>query len=213
MRRILFMVLVGGALVALVPATALAARHHSKAHHHARHHARRHSRVRFERFGAASSSSSQSTSSTQSGQDNGQAAGKIALFQNGTLTITLPDNSSVSGKVTPDTQIECQAEDTSSTQDSSSTMQRDDHGRNNGDQGNDNGNDQGDDNGNDQGEANDNDDQGQAQNCSTADLQPGTVVREAELKVSGAGATWDKIDLVSSSSQTGAGGDDDGADS
>jgi hypothetical protein len=177
MRRILFTLMLGGALFALAPATALAAKHHSHSHH-ARHHARHHSRVRFERFGSAAQGQ---TSGTQSGQGNDQNAGTIASFQNGTLTITT-SNGPVSGMVTPNTEIECEASDTSSN------MQRDDHG----DRGETNGN--GNDNGNDNGDDNDN----AQQNCSMADLQPGTVVREAELKISGAGSIWDKVDLITS---------------
>jgi hypothetical protein len=206
MRRILLTLMVGAALVALVPATALAAKHHSKAHHHARHHAshharhhaRRHSRVRFERFGTApgSDASSQSNSSTEPGQENEQNAGTVASFQNGTLTIMLNDGSTVSGKVTPDTEIECRAEDTSST------MQRDDEGRDHSDRGDDNDNDNGDENG---------EEDHNEQSCSSADLQPGTAVREAELKVSGSGASWDKVELVTSQTSAGA-GEDEGAD-
>ena len=42
---------------------------------------------------------------------------------------------------------------------------------------------------------NDNDDQ----LCTPVDLTPGTVVHEAELKISSAGSVWDKVDLVSAS--------------
>jgi hypothetical protein len=201
MRRILLTLMLGGALAALVPATALAAHHHGKAHHQARHHARRHSRVRFEQFGSAPSSS------TQPAGENEQNAGTVTSFQNGTLTITLNDGSTVSGTVTPNTEIECRAEDTSAN------MQRDDHG-DRGDQG-DQG-DQGDDNGNDNGDnANENGEQEHGQqNCSSTNLTQGTVVREAELKVTGSGANWDKVDLVTS--QAGVGdndNDNDGTDS
>ncbi len=185
MKRLLVALVLGGALLAFGPATALAAKHH----HHG-HHARHHSRVRFERFG-------RSTAPTGSAsQGNAHNAGMVTSFQNGTLTITLNDGSTVSGKVTPDTEIECKASATSNT------MQRDDHGRDNGDRGDDNGNDNGDDNDNDNAE--------HEHNCSTADLQPGTVVREAELKVSGAGATWDKVELVTS--QTGDNNNDNDND-
>ena len=194
MRRILLTLMLGGALAAVVPATALAAHHHSKAHHHARHHARRHSRVRFKQFGSAS------TSSTQSPGGNEQNAGTVTSFQNGTLTITLNDGSTVSGNVTPNTEIECRAEDTSAN------MQRDDHSDQGaqGDQGDDNGNDNGDNN-NENGEQEHN-----QQNCSTANLTPGTVVRDAELQVSGSGANWDKVELVTSQAGVGDNDNDNG---
>jgi hypothetical protein len=86
-------------------------------------------------------------------------------------------------------------------------MQRDDRGEDRGDQGDDNGTDNGDDNDNENGEQ-----EPGAQSCSSADLQPGTAVREAELKLSGSGATWDKVELVTSQASAGN-GDDDGADS
>jgi hypothetical protein len=101
----------------------------------------------------------------------------------------------VSVKVTSDTEIECEAPA------SSSSMHRDDEGRDNGDQGDDNG--QVEDNDNENGEQ-----EHAAQNCSSASLQPDTPVREAELKVSGAGATWDKVDLVTSTSSTETEGND-----
>jgi hypothetical protein len=96
----------------------------------------------------------------------------------------------VSGKVTSDTEMECEVAESSST-----TMQRDDQGGDHGDQGDNN--DQAENN-NDENAENNNDENGEqeAQDCSSANLQPGTVVRAAELKLSGAGATWDKVDLV-----------------
>ena len=48
----------------------------------------------------------------------------------------------------------------------------------------------------DQGDDNDQDDQAQ-QACTTANLTPGASVRGAELKISSAGAVWDKVDLIS----------------
>lgn len=55
-------------------------------------------------------------------------------------------------------------------------------GGDDGDRGGDDG-DRGDDNGNDN------------QNCMAADLVAGAVVRSAELRISSAGATWDKVEL------------------
>ena len=197
MRRILFTLMACGALIAVAPATALA-RHHHQGRHHARQHARHHSRVRFERFGSATpsqptaSGGNNENGNAQPGQENEQNAGTVASFQNGVLTIALNDGSMVSGRVTSDTEMECQASD------SSSTMQRDDQGRDGGDQGDNNGEDNNNEDNNDENAGQED----EAQNCSTASLQPGTVVREAELKISSAGATWDKVELASS--QTGS---------
>jgi hypothetical protein len=78
-------------------------------------------------------------------------------------------------------------------------MQREDHGAGNGDNGDDNGGD--DDNAQEQENAG---------SCSTADLTPGTIVREAELRISSAGATWDKVALITS--QTAGNNDDNDND-
>jgi hypothetical protein len=173
MRRILFTVLFGSALLAFGPAAALA-RHHGRSHHSSHH------RIRFERWG--SNDTAQSPTPTSS-SDN---AGTVSSFTNGVLTITLNDanHSMISGKVTPDTVVQCEAPGSSSSSvradgDGGSQSQSggsDDNGEN--------------DNGENQGE-----DRGQ-QNCMSALQTSGTVVREAELRLSSAGATWDKVELV-----------------
>jgi hypothetical protein len=175
----LFLLMVSGALLVLTPASALAR------HHHKRHHTRHHARARILRFGTAMPSQSGSGGNdAQTGQGSDQNAGMVAGLTNGTLTITLNDGSTVSGKVTQDTQIECDSS-------GSTTMHADDASAENSNSGDD-----------DSGSADSGDDDAQedqgAQSCSSSDLQPGTPVREAELKVSGAGATWDKVDLVTS---------------
>jgi hypothetical protein len=174
MRKIVLSVIACCAVIAFVPASALA---HGK--HHKRHHARIHHRT----FGHDWSQSGSSTTSTSSDQN----AGTVASFTNGVLTIALNNGQTVSGNVTGDTEIECQAPDTSGS------MSSHDRGDDNGDHGDNNGNDQGDD---DQGQGDD--DNGNA-NCSSADLTPGTVVHEARLSLSSAGATWDKVELVTAS--------------
>ncbi len=183
MRRFLFTLVAGVALVALGPASAIARSHH-RSHHGSRN---RHALIRHERFGDVSGSSS-STAPTQ-----GETAGKISAFSQaadgmtGILTIRLNDGTMVSGEVNGTTQLECemaQPNATFHTDDGNG-----DQGPNggNGDQGN------GDENG-DQG-----DDQGEnenAQTCTMNSLAVGTVVSEAELRISSAGAIWDKVRLV-----------------
>ncbi|HET6871249.1 MAG TPA: hypothetical protein VFH80_35380 [Solirubrobacteraceae bacterium] len=171
MRRIVLSVVACCALAAFIPASALA-----HGHHHKRHHSRVHHRT----FGHDWNQSGSSTTSTSSDQN----AGTVQSFTGGVLTIALNNGQTVSGAVTGDTEIECEAADMSSS------LRSHDHG----DGGGDNGDDQGDDNGNDQGD-NDNENA----NCSSADLTPGTVVHEARLRLSGAGATWDKVELVTAS--------------
>ena len=169
MRKIVLSVVACCAVIAIAPASALA---HGK--HHKRHHARVHHRT----FGHDWGLSGSSTPSTSSEQN----AGTVQSFTGGVLTIALNNGQMVSGDVTGDTEIECQASEMSS-----SLRSHDD-----GDRGGDNGNDQGD----DQGQGDDNNENA---NCSSADLTPGTVVHEARLGISGAGATWDKVELVTAS--------------
>jgi hypothetical protein len=167
-------------VVALIPATALGRSHHRRHHHHAR----AHHGIRHKQFGRGDAPASPSMA------DN---AGTVASFDGTKLTIQLADGSTVSGTVNGDTEIECDAADMSQT-----SFHRDDQG--------------GDHSGGDQGDNNDNNDQGddnEMQNCDSSSLTPGTIVHEAELKLSGAGAVWDKVELLTSSSSSSSSGDDD----
>jgi hypothetical protein len=167
-------------VVALIPATALGRSHHRRHHHHAR----AHHGIRHKQFGRGDAPASPSMA------DN---AGTVATFDGTKLTIQLADGSTVSGTVNGDTEIECDAADMSQT-----SFHRDDQG--------------GDHSGGDQGDNNDNNDQGddnEMQNCDSSSLTPGTIVHEAELKLSGAGAVWDKVELLTSSSSSSSSGDDD----
>jgi hypothetical protein len=157
------------ALLAIVPASALARGHERRSHRHPVRHAR------IERFGHVNATSPSSS-------DN---VGRIQSLTGGVLTIALSDGSTVSGAVSGDTEVECMAQ----MQDDISRDGSGDHrGSGNDHQG---GGDQGDDGGSDstgdgaQGE----------NNCSMADLAPGATVREAELRISGAGRIWRKIEL------------------
>ena len=177
MRRVLFTVAATVLMAGAVPASALAH------HHHHKHHARAHHRARFERFGDTSQPTSASSS------DN---AGKVQSFQNGVLTIVLNDGSTVSGKVTEDTEIECMA-----PEQSQSTHEDGDRGGDDNASGDDRGDDQGEDQGdNDQGE-DQNENENEANNCSTSRLTPNAVVHEASLRIGGSGAIWQKVELVS----------------
>ncbi|HWF50344.1 MAG TPA: hypothetical protein VG294_06825 [Solirubrobacteraceae bacterium] len=165
MRRILFTMLAAGVIAAAVPTLAFA-RHHHSTHH--RHHS--HARVRHERFGSTS---------TTPGTTTSPSAGTVASFTNGLLTIKLTDGTLVSGMVTADTEIECQAS-------APAQMQSDEHGGGDGTSGSgDNGDGSG-----DQG-----DDQGDGQQCTTSALAMNAVVQEAELSISSAGAVWSKVEL------------------
>ncbi len=174
MRKTLLSVVACCAVIAILPASALA-----HGHHHKRHHRAHHARVR-------DWGSDQGT-----GQNQAADAGTVQSFTGGVLTIALTNGQTVSGQVTPDTEIKCEAPDTSN-----GMVSHDRHGDNNG-------NDQGDNNGNDQGD----DDNAM---CSSSDLTTGTVVHEAELRLSGAGAVWDRVELVTTSTTSTTDNDNDG---
>jgi hypothetical protein len=176
LRRILFTLAASVLIAAVMPAAALA---HSGGHHR-RHHARHqhHVRVRHQRFGDVSAPVT---------ADN---AGTVTSFDGTTLTIQLDSGSTVSGAVTPDTAIECQGADVGHDV----AFHKDDHGGGPG--GGDNGGNGGQGGNGDNGGANND-----MNNCTAADLTPGAVVHEAELRVSSAGATWDKVELVVSQNQ------------
>jgi hypothetical protein len=193
-RKLLLIITTGCAMVAFAPATALAKRHdHHRRHHH-------HARVHHKRFGSDDSSA-----------NSAQSAGKIQTFTGGVLTIVLNDGSTVSGRVTLDTEIECAAGDMVGMSHDSSGGSDDNgdqgqagnpgHGDNQGDndQGdNDRGdNDQGD---NDPGDDDRGDEQAEGQACGPADLMRNAVVQEAELSISRAGAIWSKVELAGQSS-------------
>ena len=106
MRRVLYTLIASALVVALVPATALGRSHHKRHHHHVR--------VHHKRFGRTDAPA------TPSMADN---AGTVASFDGTKLTIQLNDGSTVSGTVNNDTEIECEAADTSP-----SNFSRDDEG-------------------------------------------------------------------------------------
>jgi hypothetical protein len=175
MRKFLFVALISGALVVAMPATALARHHH-------RHH---HSRIRHEHFGTATT-----TSGTTSGEEMQGTAGTVDSFTGGVLTIRLNDNSLVSGMVTDATELKCEAPENELNDNdgddsfSGSRIAMDDGG---GTSGGDNSS------GDGSGDNNQGEDE---QMCSTSNLTPGTVVQEAELNVSSAGAVWHEVELV-----------------
>ena len=184
MRRMILAAATSSLVLALVPAGAMARQHSHHKRHHARHHQRVH-RVIHRRFGDVNNPATTPTTGTPASD----VVGTVDSFTNGTLTIKLNSGSTVSGTVTNDTEIEC----------ASSTVMTDT--RRDGGGGSGSGDSSGGDHGDrgdrgDQGDDNDQDDQGE-QACTTANLTPGASVRGAELKISSAGAVWDKVDLIS----------------
>ncbi len=201
MRRILIALVMSGAVVVAAPTGALAQQHHSR-HHHARHHrsSRRHSHARHESFGRRDNQPSGTSSQ----------AGTVSMFTDngngtGVLTITLNDGSTVTGNVTTDTNIECMSASASQQGDDqgesgSSGSTGDDQGGSGDDQG-DSGTSggSGDDNGgsgDDQGDNGDGQGDNGGQMCSTASLTATTPVAEANLEITGSGAVWTSVELI-----------------
>jgi hypothetical protein len=196
MRRVFFTAVASSALALAVPGVASAQhgkRHHS---HGASSHKRHHRHAHIVRFGTLARASTPSSSASSPATPS-SPAGTVASFSGGVLTITLADKSTVRGKVTEQTELECQsAAPTASASSHDGGDDRDRHdssgptssqqaGSQSGDD------DQGDD---DQGEDQDDDD-GAQQSCTTAALVTGAVVQEAELSIGSAGAVWHKIEL------------------
>ena len=183
MRRILFTILACTAMSAAVPAAALA--HDGNDHHHKRHH---HARVRHEHF----------VGHRHHNGDFGNqvTAGKVTSFANNVLTITLTNGNTVSGLVTDRTEVKCENPadvDNNGDNDNEHGDRVTDHGPGGGDNG-----DRGDDNGN---RGNDNDNRGDDNdNDEMCTITPGESVRNAELRISGAGASWDEVELIPSTS-------------
>jgi hypothetical protein len=181
MRRILTTTIASSLLALALPAAASAhpgrndVAHRAGVHHRRHHHRRAHTVV----FTPAPVTPGTSTTTTETPPPADEAAGTIASFEGGVLKITLADGSTVTGKVTEMTEIQCGCDG------------------NSGDQGEDHGDfgrgapGPGDFHGDDEngGSA------GQSTSCGTASLVPGAKVREAELSLSGAGAVWEKVEL------------------
>ena len=119
-------------------------------------------------------------------EDGDENAGTIQIFdaETGRLTIRLFGGDTISGLVTDDTELECDADD--------STARTADHGDDDGDRGDDDRSGSGDgDRGDD--DHGDRDDDGE--DCGTDALTPGREVEEAELKLEEGQATFREIEL------------------
>jgi hypothetical protein len=194
MRRFLLGAVAASLLTFTGSATAVAAHHgkrHHRTHHAARH--RHHHAARVLRFGVAAFTTSGAPAQAPTSPSD-ENAGTVKSFTGGVLTITLADETEVSGKVTEATRVRCESTTPKASED-------DEQGDDN--QGDDDG--QGDDNqGDEPGSAvasaasNDSGDDDGAGNeaCTTAALAPGAVVRGAELRLSSAGAVWEEVELL-----------------
>jgi len=198
MKRMLLMAVASSALALAAPAVASA--HHGK-HHNSRHkrHAPAHL-VRFGTFGTVFGPADASGSTSVPTSPTPEPSGTVASYAGGLLTITLKDGSTVSGKVTEQTELECHSatpptsteQDDQGAGDDSSGAEGGEHGSTA--QGQPAAHQSSEDQqsgGDDQGE-----DEGGSSSCTTAALVPGAVVGEAELSVSSAGAVWEKVELI-----------------
>jgi hypothetical protein len=143
--------------------------------------------------------------------DGEENAGTIASFDaaSGKLVINLFNKDMVSGLVTAETEIKCEGVDDSSSSASASSGEPepgDDHGGQGEEPGDDNGGhgeEPGDDNGgsdnsgpgSDNSGPGNNGDNGDAVNCTAADLIPGAVVQQAELEIQNGAATFHEVEL------------------
>jgi hypothetical protein len=106
------------------------------------------------------------------------AAGTIESFNGSVLVIMLNAGSTVSGKVTQRTELECEAAEPAG-------MQQDDRGPGGG----------GGPSGEDQGDRGDDGSQDEPM-CAPGALAPGASVHEAELRITGSGAFWEEVELT-----------------
>jgi len=210
MRRNLLMALGAISLALAVPSAALA--HQGRGHHH--HHKAKakalHAKFRIVHIGAttttpASTPASTPTTSPTTPTTPPENAGTVASYTGGVLTLTLNGGSTVSGKVTANTQIEC----VSATPAPPPAEQGDDNGPGDdqnggeGNQGN-QGQGQGNQGPGDQGNAGDDSgDQGAGSApgtteppCDSSALVPGALVRAAELRIGPGGTELESILLV-----------------
>jgi hypothetical protein len=126
-------------------------------------------------------------------EDGQEKAGQVVSFTGGILTIHLFNGDDAKGTVDPDTEIECDDAAMTPTSTAPAARAADDGHGGGGDEGDDDRGDRGDNGDDDQGD--DGHDHGQA-GCDAAELTPGAVVQEAELKATPAGLVFEKIELV-----------------
>jgi hypothetical protein len=148
--------------------------------------------------------------------DGNEQAGTIASFdaESGRLTINLFGGDTIAGLVTETTEIKCEDSAGATTSSEGSGSGEGEPGDDNGGDGEEAGDDNGgqaeepgdDDSGDDQGDnsspgsessgpGNEGDDDSGSSVCTTADLVPGAVVGEADLKLENGQATFDEVEL------------------
>lgn len=136
----------------------------------------------------------------------GESAGTVTSFTAGVLTIKLGDGTSVTGKVTPTTELKCESAAPASTTTAQTADYNagDGHGAPAWSQGQSapetttTGAQPGEDGGQDVGEADDHQGTppGAGETCDATSLIPGAVIRQAELSVGSAGASFVEVKIV-----------------
>jgi hypothetical protein len=206
MNRMLLTTAMSAMLAFAAPGVASA--HNAKRHHRAHHHHAIRATVRT--FGSArppAGAGSTTSTPVTPAPDSGATAGTVTSFTGGVLTITLTNGSTVSGQVTERTELHClpaapplPAEGEDRGDDEGNSESSDGGPSTSGHQDGASHSDGNSSSGGGDGEGTDNPgtgNQGEGdQSCTTASLVAGTVVREAELSVSSAGAVWDHVNLI-----------------
>jgi hypothetical protein len=124
--------------------------------------------------------------------DGQEHAGTVVSFDGTTLTVDVFGSSPLVGKVTSDTEIECDpGDDNGNGGQTQATRLRDDGG-DQGDGQSGDGQDQGDQGGDNQGD----DNEGDNSSCPAGALTTGAVVQEARLSLTSDGLVFEKIELV-----------------
>ncbi len=174
MRRVLLLAVAALSLALAAPSGALA-HHGHHGHHKHKHHKAHKAKHRLKHIAAKPAHS-----------DDPGDAGTVASFTDGVLTITLADGSTVSGKVTDRTEIDCTVAEPAPTPTATVSHYGGDH---------------------DDDDWRDDDHRwrhhcGDDADCDVSDLVPGAVVHEAELRIGPGGSEFKEIELVVQSEQT-----------
>jgi hypothetical protein len=210
MKRIVLTAAASSLLALATPAWAWAA--HNGTRHHRSHHAgartRHAKRAQLLRFGASvpgAASGSIGTSTVTSPPASDEKAGTVASFAGGVLTIKLTDGSMVSGKVTDQTELQCQSPTPpQATTGEEDQGEGDDQNESDGGEsggpstqaessGQQDGDSQGGQGAGSDGEGNDDESD---ESCPQTALVAGAGVREAELLVSAGGSVWKRVELM-----------------
>jgi hypothetical protein len=192
------------ALALAVPGAALAHRDHGRHHHHhtVRAHAH-HAKFRLVHIGATMGTPAPTPTTTTPTPPTPENAGTVASYTNGVLTLTLKDGSTVSGKVTNETRIECiKTTPTTPPTGTPDQGQGDDNGQGD-DQNNGDMSQHGDHHGSDEWQGGDEGDDDGAPGasepeppCDSSALVTNAVVRAAELRIGPGGTEFESVWLV-----------------